>query len=206
MTDFYPPYHAAYGDANSSHSGSGDFYPAYGYRADANSGLISTWTENNIQNAGDSARQETYAYATMQFYFRMPTSGRLKADITLSCEFNGFNTGHLRDETGVSGAAIIQGANLMMWLPDVIDGDGITQNMLYYTRGEEAGTWRNVFARQSEVRVYSYNSRVRFNAGDWVLLNAEIDSYQNVWVNDMSIRANLDHYWRIVRLSITSTP
>jgi hypothetical protein len=208
MTDFYPPYIAAvaYGDATDNHSGSGDFYANVGHREDANSGLVSTWTENSIQNAGDSARQVTYAYSGIQFPFQMPTSGRLNAEITLSCEYNGFNTGYLRDEWGWSSAAITQGANLNIWLPSGSDGDSITHNMLYYTRGEDEGTWSSVFARQSEVRTYNFISQKGFNSGDWVLLIAEIDSFQDVYVNDMSNRSSLVHYWRIVKLSITGVP
>lgn len=154
----------------------------------------------------DSARQVTYAYSGIQFPFQMPTSGRLKAEITLSCEYNGFNTGYLRDESGWSSAAITQGANLNIWLPSGSDGDSITHNMLYYTRGEDEGTWSSVFARQSEVRTYNFISQKGFNSGDWVLLIAEIDTFQDVYVNDMSNRSSLVHYWRIVKLSITGVP
>jgi hypothetical protein len=69
----------------------------------------------------------------------------------------------------------------MMWISD--PENEFINNFIYYTRGDLEGYWENILAHEGELRQYTFVSQALFNAGDWVLLNAQIDNYQK-WADE----------------------
>jgi hypothetical protein len=206
MTVFYPPYYNSFGDTWYTVEGEASFSRRLGHYEDRNTGLISTDNGNKILDPGNFARQVTGAYSGMQFYIQMPSSGRLKVVTNLVAYGYGLrHQGWMSTEAwGVSSATVTQGANYMMWISD--PENEFINNFIYYTRGDWEGYWENILAYEGELRQYTFVSQALFNAGDWVLLNAQIDNYQYGRMNDMDFWANTISGWYITQIDVTSVP
>lgn len=206
MITIIPPYHEQIGDLYAYHSGSGHFEEYLEHIEDKSIGSIHAYNHNQITDSGNSAGQVTYCHSGMLFYFQIPNSGRLSVRCTLRAN-QAFHSGYmLPDIWGASGAALTQGANFSMWVPPSLEVDGITHNMLYYTRGDEDGVFGGEFAHHGETRQYDFVSQARFNARDWVLLGALVDTFQDAWVDDMDFSGGITNSWIITQLEVDGVP
>jgi hypothetical protein len=202
-----PPYWASFGDSYHYHSGSGNPSTYLVNIEDRNVGYVLTRNGNKILDPGDSAGQVSVVYSGMQFLFQMPGSGRLSVVSRLRAAEDLFYWGGLTNEVGGSNSAVTQGANFNMWLPPSVEEDGIAHNMVYYTAGgSDLDVWQYTFAALGELREFTFVSQARFEEGDWVLLNASIDTIQDVWVNDMDFNGYIENSWYITQLDVTAVP
>jgi hypothetical protein len=133
----------------------------------------------------------------------MPSSGRLKVVSTLVASGDGlWHAGVLADDSGISSAHVTQGANYMMWISD--PENEFIKNFIFYRRGDDTGYWEYPLAVEGELRQYTFVSQARFNVGDWVLLNAHIDNFQDAWMNDMQFLGEVRNHWIISQIDVTS--
>ena len=49
-------------------------------------------------------------------------------------------------------------------------------------------------------------SQARFNAGDWVLMGALVDTFQDAWVDDMDFHGTVTNSWIITQLEVDGVP
>lgn len=208
MSVVIPPYNDGWGDQSREHAGDAEFIwgETYGNAARI-TGEIDTLNVNIIRRAGNSAGQITNTNGNLLIYFQSPVSGRLINIVaTLVCTEANFH-GSFSDESGVSHATSKQESYLDMWIPGVIDGNSIKEELVNFSTASdgEDSSWYFPIAEPGEERQYRYVPNSTFTAGQLVPLEIAITSRQHGWVNDMQYLAVIRNKWVVRKLDITST-
>lgn len=198
-----PPYDGKWGTWSSSYTrGSVNV----SHDEDPSTGKIYCYSYINLYGADDSDRSYSNCYSELQFLYRMPRAGLVKAQIYLQAvdvEYSGY----LYNEWGWSDASIRQNSRVYLQVAAAGGPWGARReaDLYNYTRGDNDGSWSRVVAPPGSWRVPTLVSTDGYAAGQYVWVAVGIHDFNYRWVNDYSGWQRMRSHWLVPYVYVTAS-
>jgi hypothetical protein len=173
---------------------------------DRTTGKVYCYSYISLNGADDRDYSYSNGYSELQFLYRMPKAGLVKARIYLQAvdvEYSGY----LNNEPGWSDASIRQNSKVYLQVAPAGGSWGVRReaDLYNYTRGDNDGSWSRVAASPSSWRTPTLVSTDGYAANQYVYVAVGIHDFNYRWVNDYSGWQRMRSHWLIPYVYVTAS-